>query len=97
MIIASPRLSIASSMNVAGRKIVGSSVIPGRAGRRSAIVASSPAVTSAVFAHGNFCTTSSSPGRSSTTPSPINGGVSITTSATSPSRTTCPPRVTIGT
>jgi hypothetical protein len=96
-IIAPPRLSMASSMKVAGRKMVGSTSIPSRPGRSSSIAASSPRVTSAVLAHGSFWTTRRSPGRSLMTPSPIRGGVSMTTSATSSSRSTLPSRTVIGT
>ena len=96
-IIAPPRLSMAFSMNVAGRKIVESISIPGRPGRSSSSAASSPAVTSAVFAHGSFWTTSRRPGPSSMTASPMSGGVSMTTSATSFRRITVPSRSATGT
>ena len=77
--IATRRLSSDCSMNVAGRKIVVSTVIPGNPGCISRIASSTPRVTSTVFAPRYFCTTSSSPGPSSTTPSPISGPGSITT------------------
>ena len=69
--IAIRRLSIDCSMKVAGRKIVVSTVIPGSPGCICRMASSTPRVTSTVFAPRNFCTTSSSPGPSSTTPSPI--------------------------
>ena len=55
------RLLIDSSMNVAGRKIVESIAMPGRPGLSSSSAASTPRVTSRVFAHGSFSTMSIRP------------------------------------
>ena len=79
------RLCSAVSMNDAGRKIVVSIAIPVRPGRRSSSASSTPLVTSRVLAQGNFSTTSSRPGPSLITASPISGWWSSTTFATSPS------------
>ena len=84
------RLSIASSMKVAGRKMVVSISIPGRPGRISSMAASTPFVTSTVLPQGNFSTMSSRPGPSLITASPIIGQVSSTTSATSSRRSGVP-------
>ena len=48
-------------MNVAGRKMWLSIWMPGRPGRISSSALSMPRVTSSVFAHGNFSTTSMRP------------------------------------
>ena len=70
---ASLRLWIASSMKLAGRKIVSSSSTPCRPGRRSSRASSTPRVTASVFAPWSFSTTSSRPGPSLTTASPMSG------------------------
>ena len=67
------RLPIASSMNVAGRKIAASTSIPGKAGSRTASASSTPRVTSRVFAQGNFSTISRRPSPSLMTASPMRG------------------------
>ena len=56
--MAAVRLSIDCSMNVAGRKIVVSTAMPGSPGAISAMACSTPRVTSMVLAPRNFCTTS---------------------------------------
>ena len=81
------RLSIASSMKSAGRKIVVSISMPGRPGRISSSAASTPRVTSSVLAQGNFSTMSISPGPSLMTASPMSGWWSMTSLATSVSGT----------
>ena len=80
------RLSIDSSMKVAGRKIVESISTPGRPGLRAASACSTPRVTSSVFAHGSFSTIIIRPGPSLMTASPTIGQVSQATVATSRSR-----------
>ena len=77
-------------MNVAGRKIVVSMSMPTRPGRSSSIAASTPRVTSSVFAHGNFSTMSMSPGPSLMTASPASGWWSSTRRAMSWSGTSSP-------
>ena len=67
---ATVRLSIDSSMKVAGRKIVVSYSMPGRPGAISAITSSTCSVTSFVFAPRYFCTISIRPSPSLMTPSP---------------------------
>jgi hypothetical protein len=73
MITARVRLSIAVSMKPAGRKTDVSVRMPARPGRSSSSALSTPRVTSAVFAPGNFSTTSIRPSRSLTTASPMSG------------------------
>ena len=77
------RLSKASWMKSAGRKIDESISRPGRPGRSSASAASTSRVACSVLAHGYLNTTSMSPGPSLMTASPNSGQVSSTTSATS--------------
>ena len=69
----SVRFEIEIWMNVAGRKMWLSIWTPGRPGRMSSIALSIPRVTSSVFAHGNFSTTSSRPCLSLMTASPKSG------------------------
>ncbi len=80
--IALERLLIDSSMKVAGRKIVSSILMPVRPGFSSSNAASTPCVTSRVFAHGSFSTMSISPGPSLMTASPTRGHVLRVRSAT---------------
>ena len=96
MISARVRLSIESSMKVAGRKMEESTSTPGRPGRISASACSTPRVTSMVFAHGSFSTMSISPSPSLITASPISGWWPSTRSATSWSWTWRPSWVRIG-
>ena len=91
------RLSIDCSINVAGRKIVVSISIPGSPGRISSTASSIPSVTSIVLAPRNFCTISSRPSPSLTTPSPQTGWWSSLTTPRSPSRSTRSPLRTTGT
>ncbi len=88
--IASVRLSIASSMKVAGRKTDVSVCIPERPGWSFSSAFSTSFVTSSVLAPGNFSTTSISPSLSFTTASPISGWWSSTTFATSVRRSRPP-------
>ena len=88
--IASVRLSIASSMKLAGRKTEVSVSRPERPGFSLSSASSTPFVTSSVLAFGNFSTTSSSPSLSFTTASPISGWWSLTTFATSVRRSLPP-------
>ena len=81
---AKPRLPIAVLMKVDWRKMCESMRIPGSPGAREASARSIPFVTSSVLAPGNFSTTSIRPGPALTTASPIRGGWSYTTRATSP-------------
>ena len=74
MITASVRLWMASSMNVAGRKIFVSMLTPGSPGRRSLIACSTPFVTATVLDPGNFSITIRRPGPPFTTASPMSGG-----------------------
>ena len=82
-ISAQVRLSIASSMKVAGRKMVLSISMPERPGRIFSKASSTPRVTSSVLAHGNFSTMSRMPGPPLITASPISGHVPSLSSATS--------------
>ncbi len=86
MMSACVRLSIDSSMKVAGRKIVESISMPGRPGFNAASASSMPRVTSSVLAHGSFSTINIRPRSSLMTASPTRGHVSQTTLPTSPSR-----------
>ena len=90
------RLSIASSMNVAGRKIWASMAIPGRPGRSSSSAASTPLVTSRVLAQGSFSTMSMRPSPWLMTASPMSGWWSLTRSATWLRRICRPSSVTMG-
>ena len=69
----SVRLSMASSIRPAGRKIDVSVRRPDSAGSSSSSASSIPSVTSGVLAPGNFSTTSSSPSPFPTTALPISG------------------------
>ena len=60
-------------MKSAGRKIVESTSIPWRPGRISSSAASTPRVTSSVFAQGYFSMISISPGPSLMIASPMSG------------------------
>ena len=83
-ISAQVRLSIDSSIKVAGRKIsMRRSRCPGRPGWRSWSASSTPRVTSSVFAHGSFSTISIRPGPPLMTASPMSGWWSTRTSANS--------------
>ncbi len=95
--IASVRLSMDCSMNVAGRKIVVSTLIPGRPGWSFSIASSTPRVTSMVLAPRYFWTISMMPRPSSITASPNSGPWSMTTSPRSSSLSTRPFRSTTGT
>ena len=86
------RLSSDVSMNVAGRKIRGSTSTPLMAGARLTSASSTPLVTSNVFAPSCFSTISRSPGALLMTASPMGGGKLSTTRATSPIRIDAPPR-----
>ncbi len=92
IIMASDRLSSDRSMNVAGRKMVGSISTPFKPGFRSSIAFSTFLVTSSVLPVGCFSTIKSRPSPSLITASPIGGGKPILTSATSPSRKGAPLR-----
>ncbi len=94
---ATVRLPIDCSMNVAGLKMLVSTSIPRSPGAISAMASSTPRVTSKVLAPRNFCTTSSRPGPSLTTASPISGPESTRTVPRSPSFSTLPSRWTTGT
>ncbi len=83
MTIASVRLSMASSMKVAGRNTDVSVCMPVRPGFSFSSASSTPFVTSTVLAPGNFSMTSIRPSLSFTTASPISGWWSSTTLATS--------------
>ncbi len=91
------RLSIDCSMNVAGRKMVVSTVTSGSPGAIAAIASSTPRVTSMVLAPRNFWTTSMRPGPPSMTASPQIGPESTRTVPTSARRTVFPFRSTTGT
>ncbi len=67
------RLWIEAWMKLACWKIVVSNWTPGRPGSRVRMASSTPRVISTVFAHGSFSTTSSRPGSSLMTASPISG------------------------
>ena len=84
------RLSSATSIKSAGRKRVGSISRPGSPGRSAASASSTPCVTSSVLAHGNFSTTSISPGPSLIIASPISGWWPSTTLAMSLRRSGVP-------
>ena len=86
------RLLSARSMNVAGRKMVGSTSTSFSPGRSASSAASTRRVTSSVFPSGCFSTINNSPGPSLMIASPIGGGEPMTTSATSPSRIGVPSR-----
>src|SRR6478672_6411548 len=77
------RLSMAISMNVAGRKIVLSTSTPGRPGSSCCSTSSTPSVTSSVLAHGSFSTMSINPSPSLITASPFSGWWLVSMSATS--------------
>jgi hypothetical protein len=94
---ASRRLPMARSIKLAGRKMVESKRIPGRVGARRARAASTPRVTATVLASGCFSTMSRRPGRSLMIASPMGGGWSSTTAATSPRRSGATPRGTTAT
>ena len=66
-------LPIDCSMKAAGRKMPASTVTPDRPGLSSSSAWSMPRVISSVFPHGNFSTTSSSPGWPLMMASPISG------------------------
>ncbi len=85
------RLSMAISMNVAGRKIVLSTSTPGRPGSSCCSTSSTPSVTSSVLAHGSFSTMSISPSPSLITASPFSGWWLVSMSATSLRVTALPP------
>ena len=91
------RFSRDCSMKVAGRKMVVSTSIPGSPGAISAMACSTPRVTSTVLAPRYFCTTSSSPGPSLTTASPISGPGSTRVWPRSFNRSILPSRSTTGT
>ena len=78
------RLRSDISMNVAGRKIAGSTEMPASAGFRSSSAASTSRVTCSVLAPSCFSTISSSPGPLLMTASPMGCGKPSTTVATSP-------------
>ena len=78
------------SMNVAGRKMVGSTAIPASAGFMSSSASSTPRVTVSVFAPSCFSTISIRPGPLLMTASPMGAGKPSTTVATSPMRSTAP-------
>jgi hypothetical protein len=84
------RLPRAASRKLAGRNSELSTSTPAMPGARPAIASSTSAVTSRVLAPGNFSTTSSSPGPSPKTASPISGWWSSTTLVTSPRRSARP-------
>ena len=73
------------SMNVAGRKMVGSTSTSSSPGAAPRARARRPRVTSSVLPPGCFSTISSRPGPSLMMASPIGGGKPSVTSATSPS------------
>ncbi len=89
---ASLRLLMARTTNVAGRKILLSTLIPVRPGFSSSSAASTRRVTSSVFPWGCFSTMSNNPGPASMIASPIGGGEPNCTSATSPMRIGAFPR-----
>ena len=91
------RLSRDISMKVAGRKIVESTSMPPRAGRRASRASSTRRVTSRVLPQGCFSTMRRRPGPSLMTASPIGAGCPSTTRATSPMRSAAPPRKATGT
>jgi hypothetical protein len=78
------------SMNVAGRKIAGSTATPVSAGSRLSSAASTSRVTCRVFAPSCFSTMSSRPGPLLITASPIGCGNPSTTVARSPMRSAAP-------
>ena len=86
MMSASVRFSIDCSMKVAGLKIVESIFMSGRPGANSASAASTPRVTSIMFAHGSFSTINIRLTSSSMTASPIIAQVSHLTLPMSRSR-----------
>ena len=91
------RLLIDSSMKVAGRKIVASILMPADPASSSSSAASTPRVTSRVFAHGSFSTMSISPWPSLMTASPTSGHVPRSRSATSSISKTFPSTDSTGT
>ena len=80
------RLSIDSSMYVAGRAIDVSMSMPARPGRSLSSASSTPRVTSSVLAFGNLSTTMRKPLPVARRASPIRSWCSSTTVVTSPSR-----------
>ena len=78
------RLCSDRSMNVAGRKMVGSISTSVRPGRSASRAASTWRVTSSVLPQGCFSTISSRPGPSLMIASPMGGGEPSVTVATSP-------------
>ena len=80
---ATPRFPVDASMKASERKMEASISTPGKPCRNSSSAASTPSTTSRGSELGNLSTTSSRPGLPSTIASPISGGCSSTTLATS--------------
>ncbi len=91
------RLSMESSIKVAGRNICVSSSTPGKPGFISSSAASTPSVTAKVLPHGNFSTININPGPSLITASPMGAWGPKTISATSPNKMGWPLFMVIGT